>query len=269
MDNSKIIDLLNKLDDYLVNLFEASLKGLVNERDSFSDDEYLAVHALFVSCRETEKSVMMLLRNRLVFDADALLRSVAEGSVRILYMLSGPREGVHEKIKEYVESLPLEVQKNLKKRAVSVVDQKEGSTDEYREILSQFEGVETSGTPNEIGGRWSFSGLFKELKGELWGAVRLSRIQIAYALQSDLLHKGYLTCQLRQELGGDDVGVMTRIMFSLYDLADMRCQVISGQSAASSLCEKHGAVVCGILAMNGSVESQEAGVGNEPVGTNS
>ena len=248
--NSRVLDLFTGLDAYLSDLYEASIAGLFNRKSDLSSEETKAVHALLSSCHETEKSVIALLRNGFVFDADSLMRSVAEGSVRVLYMLSGSIDCVKARIKEYSEELPLDTQKNLRKRAVSISDQKNISDEEYQEMLSGIERMGSSGTPKEISGRWTFANLFKQLKSETWGNVRLSRIQDLYALQSDFLHKGYLTCQLRQESNAADVGIISRIMFSLYDLADMRCEVVAGPAIASPLSSKHGGVVCQILALN-------------------
>lgn len=248
--NNRILDLLSGLDAYLSDLYEASLAGLAKGNSDISSEEIGAIHALLSSCHETEKGVIVLLRNGFVFDADSLMRSVAEGSVRVLYMLSGSIDCMQTRIKEYMEELPLDTQKNLRKRAVSISDQKEISDEKYREMLSGLESIVTSGTPKEVSSKWSFANLFKHLKNEEWGNIRLSRIQVSYALQSDLLHKGYLTCQLRQESNAGDVGIISRIMFSLYDLADMRCEIITGPSIAAPLSSKHGGVVCQILALN-------------------
>ena len=82
--NSRVLDLFTGLDAYLSDLYEASIAGLFNRKSDLSSEETKAVHALLSSCHETEKSVIALLRNGFVFDADSLMRSVAEGSVRVL-----------------------------------------------------------------------------------------------------------------------------------------------------------------------------------------
>lgn len=246
---TKLCMILDGLDSYLSELYDASIQGTACQK-VLSDEEQGAVVGLFNSCHETEKSLVILLRHNQVFDAIALMRSLAEGSVRALYMLSPSLDEVHSRIKEYMEELPRDTYVNIGKRARSINDQVPNRDDDYRKMIDELAQLGRDGTLDEIRKRWSFANIFKNQKSEEWGAARLSRIQILYALSSDLLHKGYTTNQLRSEIEQDIVGYMSLIMFLLYDLADMRCEVIAGRDVTAPLSQKHGAVICGILAMN-------------------
>lgn len=249
LGDAVIDDLLSNLDRYLSELYDASIQGVARQK-VLSDDERGAVVGLLNSCHETEKSVMLLLRHNQVFDAIALMRSLAEGSVRALYMLFPSTNEVHSRIKEYIEELPRDTYVNISKRARSISDEAQKCDVDYRKMVAELAQLGTNKTTDEVRHRWSFANIFKDLKINEWGATRLSRIQIHYALSSDFLHKGYVTNQLRLEVKQNIVSYMSSIMFLLYDLADMRCEVIAGPAVAAPLSQKHGSTVCRILELN-------------------
>lgn len=246
----RIPEILDGLDCYLSELYEASVLSLSRREDILSHEEIEAVKGLLEACHETECAIKLLLRNSLVFDAIALTRSLTEGTVRALYMLSPSFCDIHTRIKEYIEELPRDTCKNLGIRARSISDEARLGDADYQKIVAELAKFESHKTLNEIRSRWSFANIFKDLRHEQWGATRLSRVQILYALSSDILHKGYIACQMRQEAKKDYIAYISAIMFLLYDLADMRCEVVAGPTIAAPLSEKYGAVVCAILAMN-------------------
>jgi len=243
-------EVIRGLETYLEDLYKGAIDGLVMFASQLSAEEQSAVQTLLHSCHQSEKAVLALLKNDFVFDADALMRSVYEGSVRTLYILHGSIDDVHSRIKEFTEELPLETYRNLHNRATSILDEASSAEDSYREMVTELSRLGNTRASDKILQRWRFAQMFNTMKDEDWGAVRLSRIQIGYALSSDVLHKGYLTCQLQQETATTDRRHLSRILFSLYDLADMRCEVIAGPSIAAPLSLKHGATVCQILSMS-------------------
>lgn len=246
----RIPEILDGLDCYLSELYEVSVLSLSRQEDMLSQEEIEAVKGLLDACHETECAIMLLLRNRLIFDAIALTRSLAEGTVRVLYMMSPSFGEVHNRIKEYIEELPRDTYANLGRRARSISDESKSCDADYQKMVTELARIESDKTPDMIRSRWSFANIFKDLRHEQWGATRLSRVQILYALSSDILHKGYIACQMRQEAKKDYIAYISAIMFLLYDLADMRCEVVAGPTIAAPLSEKYGAVVCAILAMN-------------------
>ena len=53
---------------------------------------------LFMALHSTSESILVLLLNRAIFDADVLLRTVMEGTVKYCYLMTGSISQRHEKI---------------------------------------------------------------------------------------------------------------------------------------------------------------------------
>lgn len=176
---TKLCMILDGLDSYLSELYDASIQGTACQK-VLSDEEQGAVVGLFNSCHETEKSLVILLRHNQVFDAIALMRSLAEGSVRALYMLSPSLDEVHSRIKEYMEELPRDTYVNIGKRARSINDQVPNRDDDYRKMIDELAQLGRDGTLDEIRKRWSFANIFKNQKSEEWGGC-------AFVAHSDTL----------------------------------------------------------------------------------
>ena len=64
------------------------------------------VAQLQISCHLTSESVILLILNSKIWDADILLRSVLEGTFKFIFLLKGDNEAQIIKAKEYWELLP-------------------------------------------------------------------------------------------------------------------------------------------------------------------
>ena len=56
---------------------------------------------LFTSLHSTSESILILLQNQAVFDADILLRSIMEGTVKYCYLMIGNSDEKESKCDEY------------------------------------------------------------------------------------------------------------------------------------------------------------------------
>ena len=68
----------------------ASLTRLLPDSDRWNDAQSFAIDALYTACLRTSGSALILVDSGRIWDADILMRSVTEGSLKITYMLSNP-----------------------------------------------------------------------------------------------------------------------------------------------------------------------------------
>ena len=86
-----------KADEYLKELFY-KLAPLYKEEHGENQD---VVVPLFTSLHSTSESVLILLLNQAIFDADVLLRTVMEGTIKYCYLMTGTEDEKKEKYIEY------------------------------------------------------------------------------------------------------------------------------------------------------------------------
>lgn len=86
-----------KADKYLKGLFY-ELAPLYKEEHGENQD---VVVPLFTSLHSTSESILILLSNQAVFDADVLLRTVMEGTIKYCYLMTGTADEKNEKYIEY------------------------------------------------------------------------------------------------------------------------------------------------------------------------
>lgn len=84
-------------DTLIKNLFFA-LSPLYKE--GFSDTQRVTI-PLFMSLHSTSESILILLQNQAVFDADILLRCLMEGTVKYCYLMNGTEDEREKKYEEY------------------------------------------------------------------------------------------------------------------------------------------------------------------------
>ena len=86
-----------KADEYLKELFY-KLAPLYREKHGKNQD---VVVPLFTSLHSTSESILILLLNQAIFDADVLLRTVMEGTIKYCYLMTGTADEKNEKYIEY------------------------------------------------------------------------------------------------------------------------------------------------------------------------
>ena len=90
-----------KADEYLKGLF-FKLAPLYRKEHGANQD---VVVPLFTSLHSTSESILILLLNQAIFDADVLLRTVMEGTIKYCYLMTGTESDKEEKYTEYKEML--------------------------------------------------------------------------------------------------------------------------------------------------------------------
>lgn len=158
------------------------------------------VAQLYIDCHLSSESVLLLIREGKVWDADLITRSVMEGSVKFTHLLTGTAEQVYEKVNEYWNVLP--VFKRIKhsenaKKLLENIPNPEGpewqpiwelviSDVEYEQIRMQYNRKDRRALEE----KWSFSGIMKSLtKSEPPWITPLVGLMHNYTISSHLVHK--------------------------------------------------------------------------------
>lgn len=84
--------------DYFIKNLLFALSPLYKEE--FSDTQRVTI-PLFTSLHSTSESILILLQNQAVFDADILLRCLMEGTVKYCYLMNGTEDERKKKYEEY------------------------------------------------------------------------------------------------------------------------------------------------------------------------
>lgn len=156
--------------DHIIKALFYSLAPLY--KPNHSNEQRITV-PLFTSLHSTSESILILLQNRGVFDADILLRSVMEGSVKYCYLMVGStnekaskcneyehilfeidRLNDHKKAKEAVEILKIFSQNNTGPFESMILPEEEAN------ILSEKYSAKTR---NMITNKWSYQVLLRKL----------------------------------------------------------------------------------------------------------
>lgn len=110
------------------NIIEADnyLKGLIYTLAPLYKKEHGenqdVVVPLFTALHSTSESILILLENQAIFDADVLLRTVMEGTIKYCYLMTGTNEEKKQKYSEYKVSLSDIDKISDHKKAIEAVD---------------------------------------------------------------------------------------------------------------------------------------------------
>lgn len=162
-------DSIVKADEYLKSLFY-KLSPLYKKEHGKNQD---VVVPLFTSLHSTSESILILLLNQAIFDADVLLRTVMEGTIKYCYLMTGTEDEKRDKYIEYKVKLT-DIDKIIDhNKAVKTVDiLREFSTnstkpfelsilsdEELSKLLAQYPRRER----DELKRKWSYQSLLRSL----------------------------------------------------------------------------------------------------------
>lgn len=155
---------------------------------------------LLISCHLTSESVLVLIANRKIWDADILVRSVLEGTFKFVFILDGTEEEYLEKAKEYWEILPEIARLSRHQRASNLLNTYDDAN--YRlkrpiseQILTPEEEKELrerypKSYRKKLAQKWSFMEIAKHLtqhkKKNYYG---MGTLGYTYGMQSHLSHQ--------------------------------------------------------------------------------
>ena len=153
---------------------------------------------LFTTLHSTSESILILLLHRGIFDADVLLRTVMEGTIKYCYLMTGTFETRKERHREYhLDLAQIEKLDDHKKAIESVEILKEFSNNNTKpfeaNILSEEEydilsAIYTKQKRNDLKRKWGYSALLRELaKDNKEYEAQLGSLS-TYALSSHFCH---------------------------------------------------------------------------------
>ncbi len=169
MNYADLNQFINEIDDLIKELI-FSLSPLYKK--GFSDTQRITV-PLFTALHSTSESILILLQNQAVFDADILLRCLMEGTVKYCYLMNGTDNEREEKYREYSIIL-FEIDKltdhNKAKEAIKVLKEfsQNNLTPFEAMILSDEEAASLttkypSSQRHRITQKWNYQSLLKDL----------------------------------------------------------------------------------------------------------
>ena len=85
--------------------FDGTIATL-NENGRPAHEYELLLRQLIISCHLSSESVFLLVSNCKLWDAEAVLRSVVEGTFKTVYLCVGSKEDIKAKFKEFGDDLP-------------------------------------------------------------------------------------------------------------------------------------------------------------------
>lgn len=155
---------------------------------------------LGISCHFTSESSFLLLSNCKIWDADILLRSVLEGTLKFAYILQGTEQNQLRKIEEYWDILPRHAAITRHKRASALlkISGKENGPENrpIRELLLSEEELTHLSTAfpkkerQHLSRRWSFSEIARYFASHADERYRaMGCMAYAYGIQSHTLHQ--------------------------------------------------------------------------------
>ncbi|WP_369920425.1 hypothetical protein AB8E32_19880 [Marinomonas polaris] len=155
---------------------------------------------LFIDCHLSSESSLILVRESKEWDADMINRSVMEGTIKYVFLMSGGASEVREKAFEYWEQLPNFSAIRHHDRALSFLNEVSNPDDPewipFKKLLLTQEEIDSlrNGTNKKdrslLEQKWSFSEITKNFaQSESGGLKLLSHLAHGYGMSSHLIHK--------------------------------------------------------------------------------
>jgi len=155
---------------------------------------------LFIDCHLSSESSLILVREAKEWDADMIIRSVMEGTIKYAFLMSGEASEVRQKAFEYWEQLPNFSAIRHHDRALAFLNEVANPDDPewlpFKKLLLTQEEIDylRNGTNkkdrNLLEQKWSFSEITKNFsQSESGGLKLLSHLAHGYGMSSHLIHK--------------------------------------------------------------------------------
>ncbi|MEO1768870.1 DUF5677 domain-containing protein [Candidatus Enterococcus ferrettii] len=178
-------------------------------RDEFNDELQDVTTFLFTSLHSTSESILLLSFNEsALYDADVLLRTVMEGTVKFCYLLSGTKEQRKAKYKEYkvflteineldeheksIESIA--ILKKFSNYSVKTLELDILEEQRIRELEEKY----SKNNRRKLSGRWSYKKLLNKLaETDVIFESQLATLS-AYSFSSHLIHYDWSGLSTRQ-----------------------------------------------------------------------
>lgn len=175
-----------------------SIAPLNKKESSVTELNRFVLVQLFASLYSTSESMISLVRDGKLHDAEILLRTIIEGTIKYLYMASGELEVDNKEIGEFYLILP-KIQNmrnnNKMKTVILQYQQMTGKNHPFLEAIISEEEIARLNTEyprkvrEEIERKWSFNNILRELIEKNEGYKELCGLFYAYSLSSHYIHQ--------------------------------------------------------------------------------
>jgi len=156
---------------------------------------------LKISCHLTSESTLLLILNCRVWDADILLRSVLEGTFKLIFLLKGNNEEQRRKAEEYWELLPdiMRLRRHLRASETLKIVDPHSSLSEWRPIreimlddaeLAILQNKYSKNDRQELSRKWSFTEIVRHLSIDPNKRYSgMGALGYDYSMKSHLIHQ--------------------------------------------------------------------------------
>lgn len=190
--------------------YDFSRPYIENDSEFWSPQVRFISSQLFIDCHLTSESVLLLLTSVKEWDADLIARSVIEGTMKYVYMITGTDEEKIQKTDEYWNILPsfsnIKMSERLKKFLEVVANPDSSEWRAFKDLILTDEQVELirkdypKSKRQELEQRWSFSGITKQFANSNdSNLINCSVWAHGYGMSSHLLHKDGLGVSIIRE----------------------------------------------------------------------
>lgn len=175
----------------------------------FTPEQRQSIGGLSTACARTSQSILLLTAYEQLWDADILVRSVIEGTLKFIYLLSSGEE-FPTRLREYTEDLfEIGLAKNHVKAQELLKSVPDPSADMWRPIRdliledAELDEIRTRfdrQTRAKLEQRWGFTGLVAELAKQPWAST-VSGLLHSYSICSHIHHVDFQGVSVMMDRG--------------------------------------------------------------------
>lgn len=181
--------------------FDATIATL-NENGSPVHEYELLLRQSIISCHLSSESVFLLVSNCKLWDAEAVLRAVVEGTFKTVYLCVGSKDDIKAKFKEFGNDLPeinrIKRHKRLHEFLTQAPDADSDLWKPFRDLLLSDQELQRLATTyprakrRDLEQRWSFHSIINSLsqaESEVKWLGAFKHLFFQYGMGSHILHQ--------------------------------------------------------------------------------
>ncbi|WP_219376033.1 DUF5677 domain-containing protein [Bacillus mycoides] len=194
---AKIYDLANQSGIVLKEIFEVC-SPLYRQESEVPIEVQEVISNLYISCYMSSESVLLLIENCRLWDAEILLRSICEGTIKILYMCTGKEYEIRDKVKEFWDIAPRLKRIPNHYKAVDVLSRLDDGSirwEPIRKFLLAKEELDIlqekfpKKIRRQIEQKWSFNEMIRDLSNNNNNLDMLISLFYGYSIGSHFMHQ--------------------------------------------------------------------------------
>ena len=180
-------------------LFDQTIATL-NQVSRLQGAHQLILRQLLISCQLSSESVLILVSNMKVWDAEIVLRSVIEGTFKFVYLCLGTDSEIDKKFSEYNQHLPevnrIKRHKRLLEFLAVIEDPESKEWKPFRDLLLSDQELQTleahypRAKRKKLENQWSFHSILSSFERSSVKELRLLRhLFYQYGMGSHITHQ--------------------------------------------------------------------------------